>query len=184
MSSIFSTQNRQSFLRRKYCFLVAIALSPPVGRMDPLIGRPPLCSAILALLLRYGRSRRGCCRYRGGGRRVSRFSGHGRGRHHLLFGSGHRRSGGHRSRLAMGTLLAGFLPLLKALHLLVNTDGDELHHGIGDAQTALNFMNGGSNGGELDQDVVAFGPLLNLVGELTNAPLLFLVDGSAGIGDG
>src|SRR6185295_7508833 len=119
MSSIFSTQNRQSFLRRKYCFLVAIALSPPVGRMDPLMGRPPLCSAILALLLRYwgGRRRRCWSRHRRGG--VTRLSGHGRSGHHLLFGSGHRRSGGHRSRLAMGTLLAGFLPLLKPLDLLV-----------------------------------------------------------------
>ena len=42
MSSIFSTQNRQTFFRRKYCFLVvATALSPPVGRCDALTGRPP-----------------------------------------------------------------------------------------------------------------------------------------------
>src|SRR5277367_3161949 len=47
MSSIFSTQNRQTFLRRKYCFLPAIALSPPVGRMEPLMGRPPLVSAMV-----------------------------------------------------------------------------------------------------------------------------------------
>src|SRR6478735_4271983 len=47
MSSIFSTQNRQTFLRRKYCFFpVAIALSPPVGRCEAAIGRPPLCSAM------------------------------------------------------------------------------------------------------------------------------------------
>src|SRR5712692_3671135 len=48
MSSIFSTQNRQTFLRRKYCFLVAIALSPPVGLWDALMGRPPpLLSAMV-----------------------------------------------------------------------------------------------------------------------------------------
>src|SRR5450755_3711132 len=47
MSSTFSTQNRQTFLRRKYCFLVAIALSPPVGRCDALMGRPPLVSAMI-----------------------------------------------------------------------------------------------------------------------------------------
>src|SRR5690349_23472127 len=48
MSSIRSTQNRQTFLRRKYCFLVAIALSPPVGRCDALMGRPPpLVSAMI-----------------------------------------------------------------------------------------------------------------------------------------
>src|SRR5579862_3304674 len=43
MSSIFSTQNRQTFLRRKYCFLpTAAALSPPVGRWLAAIGLPPL----------------------------------------------------------------------------------------------------------------------------------------------
>src|SRR6266849_1003318 len=47
MSSIFSTQKRHTFLRRKYCFLVAIALSPPVGLCDALMGRPPLVSAII-----------------------------------------------------------------------------------------------------------------------------------------
>src|SRR2546423_15074485 len=56
MSSIFSTQTRQPFLRRKYCFLpVAIALSPPVGRCEAAMGRPPLsprCSAIVMFLLR------------------------------------------------------------------------------------------------------------------------------------
>src|SRR3954453_14407660 len=47
MSSTLSTQNRQTFLRRKYCFFpVAIALSPPVGRCEAAIGRPPLCSAM------------------------------------------------------------------------------------------------------------------------------------------
>src|SRR3954467_2003462 len=51
MSSILSTQNRHTFLRRKYCFLpVAIALSPPVGRCDAAMGRPPLCSAMGILL--------------------------------------------------------------------------------------------------------------------------------------
>src|ERR1700685_4685371 len=47
MSSIRSTQNRHTFLRRKYCFLVASALSPPVGLIDPLMGRPPRCPAML-----------------------------------------------------------------------------------------------------------------------------------------
>src|SRR5947208_13993012 len=55
MSSILSTQNRHSFLRRKNCFLPATALSPPVGRMDPLTGLPPLCSAIVFLLMLTGR---------------------------------------------------------------------------------------------------------------------------------
>src|SRR5579884_2356565 len=50
MSSIFSTQKRQTFLRRKYCLRVAIALSPPVGRCEALMGRPPFCcSAIVEL---------------------------------------------------------------------------------------------------------------------------------------
>src|SRR5215470_4388698 len=47
MSSIFSTQNRHTFLRRKYCFFcVSTALSPPVGRCDALPGLP-LDSAII-----------------------------------------------------------------------------------------------------------------------------------------
>src|SRR3954453_17478796 len=51
MSSTLSTQNRQTFLRRKYCFFpVAIALSPPVGRCEAAMGRPPLCSAMKILL--------------------------------------------------------------------------------------------------------------------------------------
>src|SRR4051794_24478916 len=53
MSSILSTQNRQTFFRRKYCFLpVAIALSPPVGRCEAAIGRPPLCSGIIIFLVK------------------------------------------------------------------------------------------------------------------------------------
>src|SRR5580692_4640856 len=49
MSSIFSTQNRQTFLRRKYCFFpTAAALSPPVGRCEAAIGLPPLCSAMFS----------------------------------------------------------------------------------------------------------------------------------------
>src|SRR5580658_9591187 len=48
MSSIFSTQNRQTFLRRKYCFFpTAAALSPPVGRCEAAIGLPPLGSGIM-----------------------------------------------------------------------------------------------------------------------------------------
>src|SRR5882724_9723496 len=50
MSSIFSTQKRQTFFRRKYCFFwVATALSPPVGRCPALPGLP-LDSAISILL--------------------------------------------------------------------------------------------------------------------------------------
>src|ERR1700691_5621035 len=49
MSSIFSTQKRQTFLRRKYCFFpTAAALSPPVGRCEAAIGRPPLGSGIMS----------------------------------------------------------------------------------------------------------------------------------------
>src|SRR5579872_5562235 len=47
MSSILSTQNRHIFLRRKYCFLPITALSPPVGREEPLMGLPPLVSAMI-----------------------------------------------------------------------------------------------------------------------------------------
>src|SRR6202167_2998598 len=49
MSSIFSTQKRQTFLRRKYCFFpTAAALSPPVGRCEAAIGLPPLGSGIMS----------------------------------------------------------------------------------------------------------------------------------------
>src|SRR5580700_6047329 len=52
MSSIFSTQKRHTFLRRKYCFLpTAAALSPPVGRCEAAIGLPPFCSAMGILLI-------------------------------------------------------------------------------------------------------------------------------------
>src|SRR5665213_386315 len=53
MSSIFSTQKRQTFFRRKYCFLpTAAALSPPVGRCEAAIGLPPFgCSAMGSLLI-------------------------------------------------------------------------------------------------------------------------------------
>src|ERR1700676_1732269 len=57
MSSIFSTQKRHTFLRRKYCFFWdSTALSPPVGRWDALPGLP-LDSAIIVLSfpLPYGR---------------------------------------------------------------------------------------------------------------------------------
>src|SRR5581483_479349 len=51
ISSTLSTQKRHTFLRRKYCFLVvAIALSPPVGRCDAAMGRPPFCSGMMNLL--------------------------------------------------------------------------------------------------------------------------------------
>src|SRR5665213_202115 len=46
MSSILSTQNRHIFLRRKNCFFPAVALSPPVGLCDALIGLPPLDSGM------------------------------------------------------------------------------------------------------------------------------------------
>src|SRR5579872_6578667 len=48
MSSIFSTQNRHTFLRRKYCFLpTAAALSPPVGRCDAAIGLLPFVGSAM-----------------------------------------------------------------------------------------------------------------------------------------
>src|SRR5579875_3404115 len=57
MSSTLSTQNLHTFLRRKYCFFpVAIALSPPVGRCDAAIGRPPRCSGMMFLLVLSGYS--------------------------------------------------------------------------------------------------------------------------------
>src|SRR5690349_24894346 len=108
MSSILSTQNRHTFLRRKYCFLPAMALSPPVGRCDAATGLPPLCSAIVIylaglFLLTYGSA--GHWRARGGRRRL--------GRNHGSGGSGSGRSG-----LAGGALFAFLLALFDLLQLL------------------------------------------------------------------
>src|SRR6187549_3043658 len=67
MKSIFSTQNRQTFLRRKNCFLPpARALSPPVGRCEAAIGRPPLVSAIYISFLTFPVSSRQLQRLRQG----------------------------------------------------------------------------------------------------------------------
>src|SRR5690348_14994955 len=93
MSSILSTQKRHSFLRRKYCFFPAIALSPPVGLDEPLMGLPPFCSAMkissydslvsAAAAVGPGRpgaagagseGRAGAAIGGGGGRRAARFS--------------------------------------------------------------------------------------------------------------
>src|SRR5579863_4157776 len=111
MSSIFSTQNRQTFLRRKYCFLVASALSPPVGRMEPLMGRPPRCSAMLFSYLLNNRSCGGSSRHRSAWPGTARF---GHARHHMLKRHG---GGGWRSWFTRGTLLALFLALFDFLQL-------------------------------------------------------------------
>src|SRR5579872_1937557 len=134
MSSIFSTQKRHTFLRRKYCFLVAIALSPPVGRWEALMGRPPFCccwSAIGISFLLVPSFVGWCCwcgRYRS--------SRHGRAWHGCgENGLGGRQAGGRYRRgwPTRRTLFSSFLPLLDFLQLLVNPHGDELHHHVVDA---------------------------------------------------
>src|ERR1700685_231968 len=183
MSSIFSTQNRHTFLRRKYCFLVASALSPPVGRMDPLMGRPPRCSAMLfAHLFRYRSSRHGSRRNRSAGHR-SAWSWTGRfdsACHGML--EWNTRSGRWR-RFARGSLFA-FLPaLLDLLQLFVDTDTLEFHYQVRYAQAPLQFDHRLRLGGELQQNVEAFVALLNAISQLAYTPLIGLVDVASFGGD-
>src|SRR5580692_2695806 len=136
MSSIFSTQNRQTFLRRKYAFFcVATALSPPVGRCPALPGLP-LNSGMFSLRLLW--------------RRRGRFfwcligqAGHswrgGAFAHHLLRDRGLRR-GRRGDGFAMRPFIALLLALFEALQRLVDAHGQKLDDQIRDAQTALEFL--------------------------------------------
>ena len=158
MSSTFSTQNRQTFLRRKYCFFpVAMALSPPVGRCEAAIGRPPLCichdDSPCCSFRRYfcsGCAGRAGCRGVPVTARLDRDPGIGGQLKELpwpeLSGFG---------RLARCSFLALLLPLLDALHLLVDADRHELDHQIGDAQPALEFLDRRRPCGKLQQHVLA-----------------------------
>src|SRR5664279_3315288 len=102
MSSIFSTQNRQTFLRRKYCFFwVATALSPPVGRCDALPGLPLGSGMALSLLRR--QARQGRARDRPRGRRFG----------HLLCKGWLRRN--RHGRGIQGALSRPLVPFLLAL---------------------------------------------------------------------
>src|SRR5579862_6315773 len=170
MSSIFSTQNRHTFLRRKYCFLVASALSPPVGRMDPLMGRPPRCSAMLFSRLFDRSSRYRSPRHWSAWFRTTRFgyAGHG------VF-QRHARSGRWR-RLTRRALFAFFLALFDFLQLFVDSDILEFHHQVRHAQATLHFEHRLRFGGELQQNVETFIAFLNAIGQLAYAPFLRLVD--------
>src|SRR6266852_3661756 len=129
MSSIFSTQKRHTFLRRKYCFFwVATALSPPVGLCEALPGLPLLSAILFSFrhrlaehLLRYGWLRRWW-----------------RGR-----------------RLAAGPDLSLFLAFVQTLQGLVNAHGHELHHHVRHAQPPLKFLHRFRSGVELHQHISA-----------------------------
>src|SRR5580704_12510654 len=165
MSSIFSTQNRHTFLRRKYCFLVASALSPPVGLIDPLMGRPPRCSAMLfSRLFSYWRARHGSSRPW-----TSRF---GCARHDMLERHARR---GRRRRFAGGPLFAFLLAFLDLFQFLVDAHILELHHQVRNAQAAFHLQHRLRLGGELQQDVVAFVALLDAISQLADAPFVGLV---------
>src|SRR5580658_6729090 len=187
MSSTFSTQKRQTFFRRKYCFFpVAIALSPPVGRWDAAIGRPPRCSGInfssnsfsayRGFGLRFGLWGRcsGCARHCPGG-----FGGNGWG------GGGQWSCRSSRSRrgLAGRALLAGFLALVDPLQLLVNANRDEFHHHVSNAQAALHFLHRAGLGCELQQNVLRLVEFFDAIGEPPHAPLIGLVQSAAFAGD-
>src|SRR5579863_2798499 len=164
MSSIFSTQNRQTFLRRKYCFLVASALSPPVGRMEPLMGRPPRCSAMLFSYLLGNRSRGGSSRHGSARTRTARF---GHTRHHMLKRHGW---GGRRRRFPRGALFALFLALFDFLQFFVDADALEFHHQIRDAQAPFQFDHALRFGSELEQNIESLTALLDPIGQLADAP--------------
>src|SRR5580700_5191412 len=169
MSSIFSTQNRQTFLRRKYCFLVAIALSPPVGLWDALMGRPPpLLSAIVVALL-FFLDRGDWCSGHGRAGPGCRLSGH------RVFERWRRGYGYLRGRPPGSTLLASLLALLDLFHLLVDAHCNEFQHLVGNAQTPFDLHNGFGLRHELQQDIKAFGAFLHAISEFADAPFVGLV---------
>src|SRR6185369_9346796 len=129
MSSILSTQNRHIFLRRKYCFLPITALSPPVGREEPLMGLPPLVSAITTPSPQWIREL-----LRAGLRVLHDQVSRGR-----VPPEG-RASQGRRSGAAGGALVTSLFALLDFLLLLVDADGDELDDLVGYAHAALDLF--------------------------------------------
>src|SRR5579863_7641061 len=162
MSSILSTQKRQTFLRRKYCFFcAATALSPPVGLCPALPGLP-LDSAIFASPGLFRRP----------------FH------HHLLR---HRRlcrrGRGRRRGSAMRPFVAVLLSFVQALQRLIDTNRKELDHQVRDAQATLEFLHGLRRGAELKQHVKAFPVLVDPVSQLALAPFFGFFHGAARRGD-
>src|SRR5437867_11537617 len=192
MSSIFSTQKRQTFLRRKYCFFcVATALSPPVGRCAALPGLP-LDSAIFfkfsfvlysfhAKTLR-GEGRKGFSPCRTVSPSPLSPSRPRLPLHHLLRHRRLRRSRSRR-RLAMRPLLPLLPALLRALESHVNAHCQELDYQVRNAQAPLEFLHRFRVRAELHQYIRAFPVLIHPVGELALAPLVQFVHRTAGSGD-
>src|ERR1039458_2093452 len=122
MSSIFSTQNRHTFLRRKNCFFwVATALSPPVGRCPALPGLP--LNSGIGFLLRQARH----------GYRFRRVL----GRRRRSGGGGGRDRGTRRNHAPGCPLIAHFLALLETLERFVDAHGQELQEDVRNSQAAL-----------------------------------------------
>src|ERR1035438_7615878 len=170
MSSIFSTQKRQTFLRRKYAFFcVATALSPPVGRCPALPGLPlnsGMGSPYASLGASFGRPGM-----------AGAFA------HHLL-GHGRWRRGRRGNRLAMRALVAVLLALFQALQRLVDAHSQKLDDQVRDAQPALEFLDGFVSRGKLEQDVSALAVPVDFVGQLALAPFFHFVHRAAGVRDG
>src|SRR5579863_8076399 len=161
MSSILSTQKRQTFLRRKYCFFcVATALSPPVGLWPALPGLPLDSVMSISSLLR--------CR---------RFA------HHLLRNGRLRRHSRSRGGFAMRPLVAVAFALLQALHGLVDAHRQELDHQVRYAQAPLEFLHGLGRRIELEQHVCTFPVLVHAIRQPAFAPLIHFVDRAASAGD-
>src|ERR1700680_895206 len=197
MSSTFSTKKRHTFLRRKYCFLVASALSPPVGRCEALMGRPPLDSAMVSSSYSFstgvgapgmGAPGRGAgsaapamaCSMDGELGAANGSAGLGSaGRWCRLGGACHgmfhgwRAGRGYRSRgFACRALIARLLALLDFLQFLVDAHGDKLHHLIRYTELAFQFLYGFGLGCKLQQDVKTLAALLHAIGEFANAPFV------------
>src|SRR5579864_1003195 len=161
MSSIRSTQKRQTFLRRKYCFFcVATALSPPVGRWPALPGLPLDSVISISSLLR--------CR---------RFA------HHLLRNGRLRGHGGSRGGFAVGPLVAIAFALFQTFQGLVYAHCQELDHQVGNPQAPLEFLHRLGRRTELEQHICAFAVLVDAVRQPALAPLIHFVYGPAGTGD-
>src|SRR6266571_5045878 len=86
-------------------------------------------------------------------------------------------------RPSLGTRVANGLDLGQALLLQVNAHSDELDYRLGDAQAALQFVDGLAAGINGEQDVEPFPEVANHVGEAALAHALRILHAATGGGD-
>src|SRR5574341_2698633 len=170
MLSIFSTQNLQTFLRRKYCFLPPGPVPAPPFSPAPF-GGPALLflssAIIVSVPLPYGRGSVLLLQ-----RRFRRGQGYGRWRRFGRSGRG----------LADRALFPFLLEFVQPLQLLVDAHGEKLDDSVTDAQPPLQLLHrvGRFFGGELQQDVVTLAVFSHPVSQPALAPLVDLVHGPPG----